>query len=86
VCATACPMYVCSCGLIRFIAVSASIAKVWIQCFCLFVCDRKVWNYDAATACCFITTTHPRTLPWKPQSLLPRRTWLSFPIVPTIQT
>lgn len=28
VCATACPMYVCSCGLIRFIAVSASIAKV----------------------------------------------------------
>jgi hypothetical protein len=33
-----------------------------------------------------ITTTHPPTRSWKPQSLWLRTTWLSFPILPTCQT
>jgi hypothetical protein len=50
------------------------------------MCNEKDHNFGATTTGSFIITTHPPTCPWKPQYLWLTTTWLSFPILLTLQT
>jgi hypothetical protein len=50
------------------------------------MCDEKDLNFGTNTTGSFITTMHPPTRPWKPQSLWLTTKCLSFPILHTRRT